>query len=175
MNLQLTNRAAGNPTLGASELHIGQVGGTTAVVAVTPVITAGAYHAKDAVGGRLEFMNAVRVSGGSGVLHAVTIIDNDSEAAALWLVLFNQAFVASADNAAFDPSDADLLNCIGAINIGTADYVAFNDNSVAQVRSTGLPFKLTGTTTLYGQLMCVATPTYTAVNDLTVKVHILQD
>lgn len=163
-----------NSAIPAGENHIGQVGGSSVVVAVTPTITGGAYSAKDAVGGLLTFANAARVSGGSGVVHAVTIIDNDSEAAELVLVLFDQTFTATADNAPFDPSDADLANCIGKITISSTDYQAFNDNAVAQVRNVGLPFKLTGTS-LFGQLMCTGGPTYTAVSDLTIKLHILQD
>lgn len=164
----------GTVTLGASELHVGQVGGETTIVSQTPTITAGAYSAKDAVGGLLTFANAVRATPLSGVLHAVTVIDDAAQAAELVLVLFNQTFTATADNAAFDPSDADLENCIGKIKIMATDYNAFADNAVAQVRSIGLPIKLVGTS-LFGQLMCTGTPTYAATGDLTIKVHILRD
>jgi len=161
--------------LPAGENHVGEVGGATTVKAVTPTVTAGAYVAKEAVGGRLEFANAVRVAAGSGTIHAVTIIDNASQSAELVLVLFNQAFTATNDNAAFDPSDADLLNCIGKIVVAATDYNAFADNAVACKMGIGLPFELASGTTLYGQLMCTGTPTYAATSDVTVKVHILQD
>jgi hypothetical protein len=167
-------RTGGGGGAAASEEHIGQVGGETAIVADTPTITAGAYAAKDAVGGRLEFANAVRATPLSGVLHAVTIIDDGDQSAELVLILFDQAFTATGDNAAFDPSDVDLENCIGIVRIETTDYQSFNDNCVATVAGIGLPIDLT-TTTLYGQLMCVAAPTYNSTSDLTVKVHILQD
>lgn len=161
----------------ATELHLGEVSGPTVrTPKVTPTVTAGGYTAKDAVGGLLTFTNAVRLSGGSGTIHAVTIIDNAAANAELVLVLFDRTFTATADNAPFDPSDADLQNSIGKIKIGTAYYDSFNDNSTACMTGIGLPIKLLGTS-LFGQLMCTTngTPTYAATNDLTIIVHILPD
>lgn len=174
---RVTGTAAGgavNVILGASEEHIGEVGGSATIIAATPTITAGAYGAKDAVGGLLTFANAVRVAGGTGTLHAVTVVDDGMQSAELVLVLFDQSFTPTADNAPFDPSDADLENCIGKVVVLAADYNAFVDNAVACRSGIGLPLKLDGTS-LYGQLMCTGTPTYTSTADLTVKVHILQD
>lgn len=168
--------AGGTVTGAAGENHIGEVGGSTAIKSQTPTVTAGAYHAKDAVGGLLTFANAARVAAGSGVIHAVTIIDNAAQSAELVLVLFDRTFTASADNAAFDPSDADLANCIGVIKITSTDYQALADNAVACVKGIGLPYELPAAgTSLFGQLMCTGTPTYVAATDLTVKLHLLQD
>jgi hypothetical protein len=151
---------------------IGQVYGGGIVIAVTPTITAGAYTAKDAVGGKLTFANAARVSGGKGIINSLTLVDHDDEKAALELWLYNQDFTAVNDNAAFDPSDADNLNLVGVIPITTADYFSANDNGVACVRGVGLQFQLAGTTSMYGQLKCIGTPSYTAASDLTVKLAI---
>lgn len=161
--------------LGSGENHAGQVGGHETVIGVIPTITAGAYIAKDAVGGRLDFSGAARLNKGSGIIQSVTLVDLDSEAAELVLVLFDRPFTATADNGPFDPSDADLLYCVGKITIAASDYTAFNDNSVAQVRNLGIPFVCGLDDTLYGQLMCTGTPTYTATSDLVVKLHIMQD
>ena len=143
----------------------------------TPTVTAaGAYTAGDAVGGLLTFANAGDASYSSGVIDAVIVIDKDSEDVALELHLFNVTFTATADNAAFDPSDADLANYIGYIEIGTGDYTAFNDNSVACVKNQNLQFNLVDAgTSLFGQLVTRGTPTYTATTDITVKVVIQQD
>jgi hypothetical protein len=150
------------------------VGGLTTIVVDTPTITAGAYSAKDAVGDRLEFANAVRATPLSGIIQSITVIDDGNQAAELVLTLFDQAFTATGDNAAFDPTDADLQNCIGIVRINTADYQSFADNCVATTPPIGLPIVLAATT-LYGQLMCVGAPVYTATDDLTIKVHIIQD
>ena len=147
--------------------------GTQVFPSVTPTVTAGAYHAKDAVGGRLEFANAVRAEVHTGTVLKVVVVDKAAQNAELVLFLFNQAFTATADNAAFDPTDADLLNCVGTITISASDYVSANDNSVATKERT-LDFALTGTS-LYGQLMCTGTPTYASTSDLKITVGILQD
>lgn len=143
-----------------------------AVIAQTPTITAGAYHAKDAVGGKLTFANAARISGGKGVINSVTIVDDDNELAGLELWLYNQDFTASSDNAAFDPTDADNENLVGVIPISSADYFSANDNACACVRGVGLEYQCVGGTSLYGQLKCTATPTYTGTGDLTVKIGV---
>lgn len=147
----------------------------TKVISQTPTISTAAYTAKDAVGGLLTFTDAGRLAHGSGIVHAVTIIDKDAEAAELVLVLFDRSFTPTADAAPFDPTDADLANCVGKITVAASDYQAFNDNAVGQVKNVGLPFQTFADGNLYGQLMCTGTPTYTATSDLVVKLHILQD
>jgi len=173
-------RAAPVPTvLTAGEAHAGEFGGRTVTRVETPVITAGIYAAGQAVGGRLDFANAVRAGGPlSGILMAILLIDDAAQEAGLELWLFNQPFTAMADQAAWNPSEADLENWIGTIR--TADsregYLDATGQSVVKVEFT-LPFTLVGATlTLYGQLVTpVDTPTYAATDDITVKTVIMQD
>jgi hypothetical protein len=146
-------------------------------VSVTPVITAaGIYAAGDALGGLLTFADAADSDYGSGVIEAFVVIDKDQEMDGLELHLFNQTFTATADNAAFDPSDADMANWIGFIEVVAGDYADFADNSAAILRNQNLPFNLVADgTSLFGQLVTRATPTYTATSDITVKLIIQQD
>jgi len=58
-------------------------------ISVTPTVTAGAYSAKDVVGGLLTFANAASVYRGSGILRKVTVQNNAMVADLLWLNLFN--------------------------------------------------------------------------------------
>lgn len=141
----------------------------------TPTITAGAYSALDAVGGLLTFANVARSSGGTVMIHTVTITDLADVKAALTLVLFDRTFTATSDNAAFDPSDADLLNIVGVVNIAASDYADFNDNAAAVRGNLGIVATLNGTS-LFGQLMLPAgsAPTYASTSDLTVKVAAVQ-
>lgn len=140
-------------------------------IAVAPTVTAGAYSAKDAVGGEMTFANAVRVSGGSAVLNSVTIIDKSQAAAGLELWLFSATITEADDNAAFDISDAELATCVGVVPIATADYFQIADNEVACVRGVGLQFACAATS-LFGQLKCTGTPTYASTSDLTVVLGI---
>ena len=147
------------------------------ILTATPTIDTGLYASGDAVGGLLTFDGAGSWPKYSGTILKVVIIDKDSEKAPLDLVLFDRTFTATADQAAFDPTDADLANYIGFINVAASDYVAFNDNSVA-VKTSGsqMPFDyvLNGNA-LYGQLVVRSGPTYTATTDLKVKIVVEVD
>jgi len=153
----------------------------TKIVQVTPNVTAGAYSANDAVGGIMTFEYALHAPKQTGVLLSVTIKDNASQEAALELVLFSKTFTAVADNAAFDVTDADMLNCLGVVPILSTDYDTFADNSIATVRNIGLGIRSENAVTssadgaLYGQLLTRGTPTYVATTDVTVTLTILQD
>jgi len=142
-------------------------------ITVQPVVsTTPAYTAKDAVGGKLTFANAARTSGGSITIQTAVIIDRSQQMPVLELVLFDRDFTASNDNAAFDPTDAELAYCIGVIRI--SDFSDFNDNAVAVRAGIGLTAKLEGTD-LYGQLVTRSAPTFVATTDIVVALTIVRD
>lgn len=142
-------------------------------ITVQPVVsTTPAYTAKDAVGGKLTFTNAARTSGGSITIQTAVVVDRSQQMPALELVLFDRDFTASNDNAAFDPTDADLAYCVGVVKIG--DWSDFNDNAVAVRTGIGLAAKLEGTD-LYGQLVTRSTPTFVATTDIVVALDIIRD
>lgn len=141
----------------------------------TPTITAGAYSANDAVGGLLTFKDAALLGGaGTGaILDSVTIIDKAKQSIQLDLILFDRTFTATADNDAFDPTDADLANCIGGVKI--TDWFAFNDNSMGCKTGIGLPIRLADAgDSLFGQLVTRGAPTYAATTDLIVILGIVR-
>ena len=158
----------------AGETHIGEVGYSAITVVQQPTITAGVYVAGDAVGGLLTFANAARVNGGTGRIESVIVVDDAMQNAAFDLVLFDQIFANTADNAPFDPTDADLENCIGTIPVEVVDYASFVDNSVATVRDEPLAFTAAATS-LFGQLKTRSAPTYVATSDLTIKIVVSRD
>ena len=143
-----------------------------------PVITAGAYSSLDAVGGKLEFEDARTPYNNSGTITQAHIMDKGKQDAHLYLVLFNQDFTETADNAAFAVSDADLQHVVAVLEFVAADYVDFNANSFISMGYLGIdvnvPFVLVeGGTSLFGQLFVeTSTPTYTSISDLTVCVVI---
>lgn len=146
----------------------------TKFIAVTPTISTGGYTVGDAMGGRLEFAGAAQ-DGFGGVVCSVNIVDLAKQTAEIDLVLFSGAFTATADDAAFDPSDADLTNYfISVITIEATDWKQFNDNSVATKFVTA-PFRLDNGTTLYGQLVDRTGVTKASTSDITVKLGTLPD
>jgi len=144
----------------------------------TPTITAGAYSALDAVGGKLEFENVRTPYDNHGHVCRAMISDKGKQNALLYMILFNQDFTATADNAAMAVSDADLLNVCGIIEFPVANYTSFNANSVCTTGFAGvamdLPFSLaSGGTSLFGQLMVkTSEPTYTSTSDLQITLHV---
>ena len=159
----------------ASGAHVQRVHSTQELlrIQVTPTISTGIYAAKDAIGALYTFSNAARWSGGSGRVVGVTVVDKDQERADMDLVLFRATFTAPTDNAVFDPTDTELLDCIGWIPIGGGMYSDFNDNSVAHV-DCDLAFSLAGTD-LFAAMVSRGTPTYTGTSDLVVTLTIAQD
>ena len=161
--------------IGASEVHIGQVGGESIAISQTPTVSAGAYSANDAVGGILTFANAGRVATGSGIIKSMLIIDDAGQDAELELWLFNATFTAMSNNAAWNPSQADLRKLVAIISTGDGAYFDAGTESAARVEtSQGYNLAAAGTS-LFGQLVTRGTPTYAATDDVTVIIGLLQD
>ena len=143
---------------------------------VTPVITAGAYSALDAVGGKLEFEDACTPFENTACICQAHVSDKGKQNALLYLVLFSEDFTETADNAAFAVSDADLLNVVAVLEFAVNSYTSFDANSWASVGFSNLnlkvPFELVeGGTSLFGQLFVkTSTPTYTSTSDLSVGI-----
>ena len=169
----LTNSS---PALGNAEPIPVETEDPIDIVLSTTISAAGIYAAGDALGGLLTFANAARVAGGGGTITKIVILDEDQELAPIDVVFFNVTFGATADNFPFDPSDADLANCIGYVDVAATDYANFADNSMA-AKTSGLrmPFDydlVTAGTSLFAQMVVRSTPTYTAVDDITIKITV---
>lgn len=144
-------------------------------LSATPTVsTTPAYALKDAVGGLLTFANAVRASGGSGLLHAVQVVDKGQQMKDLELMLFDRSITAPTDNAVFDPTDTELTQSVGRVDLSAGYYSDFSDNSIATREGLGLEFVLNGTD-LFGVLVARGTPTFTSTTDIVVTLTIVQD
>lgn len=145
-------------------------------ISQTPTITAGAYSEGDAVGGKLTFANAAKVSGGGGMLSTVIIVDDAGQDVELELWLFNQDFTSMSDNAAWAPSEADLENLVGVISTedSAQGWLAAGTPSAVTINEM-MRYDCVGSTSLYGQLVTRGTPTFVATDDVTVKIGLLQD
>lgn len=165
-NLQIADTDVG----AANPVPVKAAGDT---IVQTPTITLSAYVANDAVGGLLTFAAAARVSGGGGVITDVIIVDDDGEDAELELWLFDQTFTPIADADAWAPSEADLENLIAIVSTADDTWRAAGTPSAINIEVTRR-YDLAGTS-MFGQLVTRGTPTYTAADDLTVKIKCLQD
>jgi len=130
----------------------------------------------------MQFLESVRVVGGSGIITKASILDYANQGTKLEceLWLFTDDPAAVNDNAAFAPSDAELAYLIGVIPV-VDDYVGLSgsgaDGSVViQSAIVDLPFQAAvASSTIYGVL--VARNAYTPISAevFTVRLHILQD
>jgi hypothetical protein len=146
----------------------------TKLISAKPTISASAiYAAGDAVGGLLEFEDALGAFAAEGEIIGAIVIDDAAQDAALDLVLFNQSFTAEGDNDPFDPSEADMENCLGVVAIAAAEYLDTDTGpSVARAAASKFPVPIVlddDVSSIFGQLVTSGTPTYDATDDLTVK------
>ena len=105
-----------------------------------------------------------------GVIHAIQIIDRDSENVNLDVVMFYRAIAGSAVNAAFAPTDAELSTLAGSVLIST--WKAFSTNSMGIATAIGLPYWAPAGT-LWVQCVTRGTPTYTAATDVLLSLSIV--
>ena len=167
--------AGGVVGISAGEEHIGEVGGAATLVSANPVLTvAGAYGANDYVGtsaAAMAFASAVRVAGGTGIIHSAVLIDAALQSLPLELWLFDTNITPPNDNAAWTLTDAHAATCIGVIPFNT--YYASALNSVSVQSGLGIAFRAVATT-IWGVLVTRGAPTYASL-DLTIRLQILQD
>lgn len=139
-------------------------------VYVSPFVDIGVntdiYASGDQLGEKFSITNVPE----HGTIMAVNVIDRDSEVINLDVVFFKRNFTASANNAAFTPSDADLSNCLGAVLVDT--WKAFSNNSLGSESNVALPY-WAPLGTLYCVCVTRGTPTFTAVTDVLVSISIV--
>jgi len=141
------------------------------IVSASPTLDTAIYASGDSLHTAvISFASAVRLSGGTGRVRKLVVIDKDLQSAAGELWLFSATVTPAAANAAHSISDADAALCVGVIPFGTYYASALNSISVA---SPDLPINCAATT-LFGILVTRGTPTYTAAG-LTVALQIDTD
>jgi hypothetical protein len=141
-------------------------------VVLTPAIVAAAYGSGDAIGttNPVALSNVSAQDERPAALVKVTVIDNAAQNAAIDIYLYSKKPTAPTDNAAFAPTDADSANLIGIVNVAAGK--AFSANSVqVKVMDPPLPFKtpVNSQRQIWAVVVSNGTPTYAAVNDLTIK------
>lgn len=142
-------------------------------VAVTPVISTGAYAAGDNIGGLMKFKGADLNGFDKGYIQSLILADNDVEDAIIDLIFYSSDPSGSTftDNAAQTIVDADLKKIIGSVTVSA--YVDFAANSVTT--KTGLAMAFDKTDAIYCSMVMRSTPTYTATTDITITLLVMED
>lgn len=158
---------------------IGQIGGSTAAVTVTPTITVAAYSAGQCIGGLMTFNNAARANGpGSGLVQSVEVTDLSGQDASTDLVLFNSNPTNSTftDHATCTVNNLDVPKVAAVVNAADCHLLGATAPGVCQALQLGDPIVLgSSNTTLWGVLISRGTPAYTATTNISVRVAVLQD
>ena len=150
-----------------------QTEGQGITITQTPTLSTAAYTAGDAVGGLLTFANAALDTGGGGIINSVVLIDDSGQDDDMELWLFDTAITAIADAAAWALTEAQLHTLITIVKLTSAGWAASGTPSANVTAIFGQRYYCTGKN-LYGQLVCRGTPTFTAVDDITVRLGLTQ-
>lgn len=113
----------------------------TGPTAVPGVVDTPDYSSGDAFGTIMTF----NVPNSTGVIHGALWIDLGNIKIQKDVFLFSALpSDTTADNAAWDPPDADMASCIGAFSIGAGDYFAAANSAIGCVRGLNLPYVTAG-------------------------------
>ncbi len=157
--------------------YVGPVVQSGASKIITPAITvsADAYAAGKCVGGKLTLTDAVRVSGGSGVLQNITVLDASATEPAFEILIFNADPTAATltDQAAIALS-TDVAKVIHRIPVYTSDYTTVAGVSIADV-NVGKVVQAVGSDNLYACIAATAAHDFAATTDIKMHFGFLQD
>ncbi len=146
--------------IAAGEAHIGETGGWSDLIVVTPAIAAAAFATNDIVGGKLTLAGAVRVAAGKGKITGLKLMDKSTQNADLLVFIFGADLAgAYADNAAEAVTAADWLKWIGTIEILSTDYEEMANASLVDM-AFEMGVKAAAGTSLYALIVTKGTPTY---------------
>ena len=156
--------------------NIGNVGGKTVSVCVTPTVTsANAYGVNYVVGGLLTFSGAFTATG-SGILQGVQVNVAKVETSGFTFIPFNSnpSSTTWTDAAAAAINAADVTKVRGPVPLSA--YSGLGTHTAAYASGLGAPLT-PGATTLYGVLIANAalTNNFGSTSDVQVCVTILQD
>ncbi len=152
------------------------------IISVTPTISTTAYATGQALGGKLTFNG----NNESGWLMSLVVIDQAGIGPNMDLVLFAQDFTPTADQTAFAVQAADKPKLLSTISV-TSWVTLGTGTKTATVGNVWLPYTIGNTATvvggpppntpfhIYGQLVIRGAATYTANNQLIVKLGVATD
>lgn len=167
-----------NGILQAGQNTIGNVGGKTTTVCVTPTVTAAnAYGANFVVGGKLTFASLF-TSTGSGIIQNVTVTIKDLETSGFTFVPFTSDPSATTwtDAAVAAINATDVPKVRGPVPLAANIQLASSAFSAQYAYGLGLALA-PGTTSLFGVLLANATLTtnFAGASDVQVCVTALVD
>lgn len=105
-----------------------------------------------------------------GVIESIVVNDRAKASVNLDVVFFKAAIAETAENGAFDPTDAELTTSLGSVLVST--WKAFANSSQGVAANIGLVYETLGGT-IYFQCVTRGAPTYVATTDVEVILGIV--
>ena len=130
------------------------------------------YASGDVLADTQELADAVRVAGGSGIIHSILVQDDDDQAGALDIIILDDNTSIGTENAAVTMADND--NILGNVEVVAGDYVDMANSQHACKTNVGIVVKAKVNRSLYIAVVSRDTKTYTA-SGITLRFGILQD
>lgn len=132
-----------------------------------------AYASGDQVGVEFTFANAARVSGGSGTIVGVTLLDKADVITGYDVVISRDTLTPAADNSAYTLSDADAEKIVGVVMLGS--IVDLGANRLGAQSGLAIPYTCAGTA-LYATLRAgIGHTFFTATTDLILTLYVARD
>ncbi len=151
------------------------VGGLT-LIDVTLTLDTSAYASGDLLADTQAVASAVRVNDGKGILHSVTIIDEDDQGVAMDIYFLSANNTLGSENAAPSISDANARDILCRVSVAAADYTDLGGVRIADIHGLNRIIKgASASTSIYVAVVNgPSAPTFTA-SGLKLRIGILQD
>jgi hypothetical protein len=163
----------------SGESHLGQVGGDSEPVTVNLTVAAAQHAIGDSLGGKLTIIDAMRVEGGEGVLHSITIIDKGNQKPTGHILIFSADPSTSTltDDAAVSVAAADAVKVLGVIEIAASRWYTIASRAYQTISGLGIIVgaSLITSKNLYAAWNLDNTVTPASTSDYTIHFGFLRD
>lgn len=167
--------------LAAGENHLGEVGGKSFAVSVTPTVESTPdYSAGDTIGGIQTITGAARSSGKPTVLQELVLIDKANQKIALDVLFFDSSpstpstGATTTENSAFQ-FGVDISKFIARVPIAATDYVTINSIGIADLKNIGAVMVPSGSANLFAVVVAGGTINLASTSDYIFRYKFFQD
>jgi hypothetical protein len=151
------------------EVHLGEVGGKTALRVITMTADTAILASGDIIADTQQYDAFFRKTDGTGVINSITITEKDAQGAAYYILIHRTSTSMGTENAGVSITDANFVASIQhIIAVATTDFIAVassgtgSGTKVAELKNLGIPvMAVSGTDDLYISIINgTGTPTY---------------
>ena len=161
--------------IAAGENHLGEVGGSSDVIEITPTLDTNIYASGDVLFETIEVASAMRVNGGEGFVQNITVLDKDDQAGDFDLVFLKTNVSIGTANAAVSITDTNAEQILGIIRVYAGNYADLVASQLATKSNVGLSVEAAaGSTSLFLAGISRAAKTYTA-SGLVIKIGLVRN